>query len=35
MPCVRYIHKGKNNNYTQDRYHRKVSSDHMTFLSLG
>jgi hypothetical protein len=35
MPCVQYRYKGQMGNYAHDRYHGKVSSDHMTFSSLG
>jgi hypothetical protein len=35
MSRVQYRYKGKKDNYTHDPYHGKVSSDHMTFSSLG
>jgi hypothetical protein len=35
MPYVQCRYKGQMTNYTQICYHIKVSSDHMTFSSLG
>ena len=35
MPCVQYRYRGQKKNYTHDCYHRNISSNHMTFSSLG